>query len=156
MRAEEPPETRAEEAGCATAGPSPSPRLREFAGEVWEDAALGEWPEDDHRLFVGNLGPEVDDDMLGSAFRAYASFERARVVRDRARPKARAYGFVGFRDASDMAAAMAALNGSCIGNRPCVVKRSTWRKREARSAETPPSRGKRRKHLPTLPRTGSL
>lgn len=35
------------------------------------------------QLFVGNLGKEVNDDVLSKAFQRYASFARARVVRDK-------------------------------------------------------------------------
>lgn len=30
--------------------------LRKVAGEVWEDKTMEEWPENDFRIFCGNLG----------------------------------------------------------------------------------------------------
>ena len=33
-----------------------NPTLRKAAGLVWEDKSLVEWPENDYRIFVGNLG----------------------------------------------------------------------------------------------------
>ena len=42
---------------------------RTAAGEVWEDKTLEDWPENDYRLFCGNLGNEVNDEVLASAFR---------------------------------------------------------------------------------------
>lgn len=53
--------------------------LREAAGKRWRDATLDEWPENDHRIFVGDLGNEVNDDVLGKAFQKYASFAKAKV-----------------------------------------------------------------------------
>ena len=42
-------------------------RLPLPAGDRWEDKSLGEWPENDYRIFVGDLGAEVNDDMLTRA-----------------------------------------------------------------------------------------
>ena len=33
-------------------------------GSSWEDQSLHDWPEDDHRIFVGDLGNECNDDLL--------------------------------------------------------------------------------------------
>ena len=35
------------------------------------------------RLFVGDLSNDVSDDVLANAFNKYASFQKARVIRDR-------------------------------------------------------------------------
>ncbi|XLT27275.1 hypothetical protein HN873_058567 [Arachis hypogaea] len=53
------------------------------AGQMWEDPSLAEWPENDHRLFCGDLGNEVNDDILSKAFTRFPSFNMARVVRDK-------------------------------------------------------------------------
>jgi len=42
---------------------------------------MEDWPENDFRIFVGNLGNEVSDEMLALAFRKYSSFNRAKVTR---------------------------------------------------------------------------
>ncbi|KAG5607764.1 hypothetical protein H5410_029256 [Solanum commersonii] len=55
----------------------------EAAGQTWEDPTLAEWPENDFRLFCGNLGNEVNDDVLSKAFSRFPSFNMARVVRDK-------------------------------------------------------------------------
>lgn len=36
--------------------------------ESWVDASLAEWPENDFRIFVGDLGNEVNDDLLTKSF----------------------------------------------------------------------------------------
>lgn len=41
----------------------------------------------DFRLFCGDLGNEVTDEMLGSAFRKYKSFAKAKVGRALALPQ---------------------------------------------------------------------
>ncbi|XP_022640953.1 RNA-binding protein 42 isoform X2 [Vigna radiata var. radiata] len=52
---------------------------RKAAGQSWEDPILAEWPEDDYRLFCGDLGNEVNDDVLSKAFSRFPSFNMARV-----------------------------------------------------------------------------
>ena len=52
---------------------------RVAAGERWLDATLAEWPENDYRIFVGDLGNEVNDDILAKAFSKYTSFQKAKV-----------------------------------------------------------------------------
>ena len=56
---------------------------RSAAGQKWWDATLTEWPEHDFRIFVGDMGNEVNDDILTKAFTKYASFQKARIVRDK-------------------------------------------------------------------------
>ncbi|KAJ6762981.1 TRNA SELENOCYSTEINE 1-ASSOCIATED PROTEIN 1-RELATED-RELATED [Salix purpurea] len=52
---------------------------RKAAGQTWEDPTLAEWPENDYRLFCGDLGNEVNDDVLSKAFSRFPSFNLARV-----------------------------------------------------------------------------
>lgn len=53
--------------------------VRAAAGERWRDPTLDEWPENDFRVFVGDLGNEVNDEHLSKAFGKYASFAKAKV-----------------------------------------------------------------------------
>ena len=68
------------------------------AGSAWEDPSLHEWPDDDHRIFVGDLGNECNDDLLAQAFQHYKSFQKAKVVREKNSGKSRGYGFVSMLD----------------------------------------------------------
>ena len=56
---------------------------RAAGGEKWWDPTLLEWPENDFRIFVGDLGNEVNDDVLTKSFQKYGSFAKAKVVRDK-------------------------------------------------------------------------
>eukprot|EP00128_Syssomonas_multiformis_P014084 Colp12_sorted_trinity150504_noHs@12112 len=53
--------------------------LRTAAGQVWDDPTLDDWDPNDFRIFCGDLGNEVNDDMLTRAFSVYPSFQKARV-----------------------------------------------------------------------------
>ncbi|KAE9451232.1 hypothetical protein C3L33_16869, partial [Rhododendron williamsianum] len=85
---------------------------RKAAGQNWEDPTLAEWPENDYRLFCGDLGNEVNDDVLSKAFTRFPSFNMAKVVRDKRTGKTKGYGFVSFSNPLDLAAALKEMNGT--------------------------------------------
>ncbi|CAK7341131.1 unnamed protein product [Dovyalis caffra] len=102
---------------------------RKAAGQTWEDPTLAEWPENDYRLFCGDLGNEVNDDVLSKAFSRFPSFNLARVVRDKRTGKTKGYGFVSFANPTDLAAALKEMNGKYVGNRPIKLRKSNWKER---------------------------
>jgi RNA recognition motif-containing protein len=102
---------------------------RKAAGQAWEDPTLAEWPENDYRLFCGDLGNEVNDDVLSKAFSRFPSFNMARVVRDKRTGKTKGYGFVSFANPTDLAGALKEMNGKYVGNRPIKLSKSNWRDR---------------------------
>ncbi|PSS05017.1 RNA-binding protein [Actinidia chinensis var. chinensis] len=102
---------------------------RKAAGQNWEDPTLAEWPENDYRLFCGDLGNEVNDDVLSKAFARFPSFNMAKVVRDKRTGKTKGYGFVSFSNPLDLAAALKEMNGKYVGNRPIKLRKSNWKER---------------------------
>lgn len=102
---------------------------RRAAGERWFDHTLSEWDENDFRIFVGDLGNEVNDDILTKAFSKYPTFIKAKVIRDKRTNKTRGYGFVSVGDGNDFAKVMKEMQGKYIGNRPCKLRKSTWKDR---------------------------
>ncbi|KAJ3271069.1 hypothetical protein HDV01_007082 [Terramyces sp. JEL0728] len=112
--------------------------LRAGGGEVWEDPTLVYWDDNDYRLFAGDLGNEVTDELLAKAFANYPSVLRTYVVRDKRSLKSKGYGFISFGDPDDYVKAMKEMNGSAeliigkyVGNRPITLKRSSWKDRQA-------------------------
>ena len=58
------------EEGAATGGHTKQKKfVRMAAGERWEDKTLQDWPENDFRIFVGDLGGETTDTMLADCFK---------------------------------------------------------------------------------------
>lgn len=98
--------------------------VREAAGERWVDPTLTEWPENDFRIFVGNLAPEVTEAMLTQAFSQYETFQKAKVVRNTHNNKSKGFGFVSFGDVKYGAQALKEMHGQYIASRPCQLKRS--------------------------------
>lgn len=70
---------------------------------------------DDFRIFCGDLGNEVNDDILARAFSRYPSFLKAKVIRDKRTGKTKGYGFVSFKDPNDYVRAMREMNGMFRG-----------------------------------------
>ncbi|KAG9295393.1 hypothetical protein G9A89_013422 [Geosiphon pyriformis] len=103
--------------------------VRAAGGEVWEDPTLLEWDTNDFRLFCGDLGNEVTDDVLYKAFGKYPSLQKAKVVRDKRTGKSKGYGFVSFKDADEFVKAWKEMNGKYVGNRPIKLRKSTWKDR---------------------------
>ncbi|KAG8320882.1 RNA-binding protein 42 [Homalodisca vitripennis] len=85
--------------------------IRTAGGQTWEDASLMEWEEDDFRLFCGDLGNDVTDEVLTRAFSKYTSFLKAKVVRDKRTNKTKGFGFVSFKDPQDFIRATKEMNG---------------------------------------------
>ncbi|KAH9294961.1 hypothetical protein KI387_038549, partial [Taxus chinensis] len=102
---------------------------RKAAGQTWEDPTLADWPENDFRLFCGDLGNEVNDEVLTKAFSRYTNFNMARVVRDKRTGKTKGYGFVSFSTPSELALALKEMNGKYVGNRPIKLRKSNWKER---------------------------
>ncbi|KDQ19815.1 hypothetical protein BOTBODRAFT_51205 [Botryobasidium botryosum FD-172 SS1] len=72
-------------------------------------------------VFVGDLSPEVNDEVLGKAFSAFGSMSDARVMWDMNSGKSRGYGFLAFRDKTDAEQAIATMNGEWLGSRAIRV-----------------------------------
>lgn len=114
-------------------------------GSVWEDPSLAEWPENDYRLFAGDLGNEVTDDLLARAFSKYPSFQKAKVVKDKFTGKGKGFGFVSFMDPFDAAKAMREMTGKYIGNRPIKLTKSSWKELEIGEVRKDHKKEKKRK-----------
>ena len=102
------------------------PVVRMAAGTTWVDDSLSEWPENDFRIFVGNLGAEVTNQMLHDHFKSrYASVAMSKIVRDKDN-KSKGFGFVSFLQPLDCAKAIREQDQAWLGSRPVRVKRSDW------------------------------
>eukprot|EP01128_Nolandella_sp_AFSM9_P012709 TRINITY_DN953_c0_g1_i1.p1 TRINITY_DN953_c0_g1~~TRINITY_DN953_c0_g1_i1.p1 ORF type:complete len:337 (-),score=68.65 TRINITY_DN953_c0_g1_i1:153-1163(-) len=108
--------------------------IRQMGGKTWEDESLAEWPENDYRLFVGNLGNDVSNEPLRKAFSKYSSLAMVKVIRDKKTQRTRGFGFVSFLDPQDCLKAYREMNGQYIMNRPCQIKKSDWKTRNIKKS----------------------
>jgi RNA recognition motif-containing protein len=105
------------------------PVQRMAAGKVWLDSTLEDWPDNDFRIFVGNLSPDISDQELHNHFsKKYASLARSKVVLDQ-KGVPKGYGFCSFLQPLDCAKAIREMDQTWLGTRPIRVKRSDWKDR---------------------------
>ena len=103
--------------------------IRTGGGQVWEDDSLKEWDPSDFRIFCGDLGNDVTDEVLARTFGRYSSFQKAKVIRDKRTNKTKGFGFVSFKDPGDFTRAMREMNGKYVGSRPIKMRKSNWKDR---------------------------
>jgi len=103
--------------------------IRVAGGQVWEDTSLLNWDSNDYRLFAGDLGNDVTDEVLTRTFSRYPSFQMAKVVRDKRSNKTKGYGFVSFKSPDDFTRAIKEMNGRYVGSRPIKLVKSNWKDR---------------------------
>jgi len=106
-----------------SSGPGVSPLVRELLGNT-----TGRY-----YVFVGDLSPEVDDDILAMAFSAFGTMSDARVMWDNNSGKSHGYGFLAFVDKTDAEWAIVIMNGKRLGSREIRVD---WANQETQG--TPP------------------
>lgn len=85
--------------------------IRTAGGQVWEDSSLSDWVEDDFRIFCGDLGNDVNDELLTRTFNKFPSFLKAKVIRDKRTGKSKGFGFVSFKEPADFIKAMKEMDG---------------------------------------------
>lgn len=78
---------------------------------MWEDSSLADWPDDDFRIFCGDLGNDVNDELLTRTFNKFPSFRKAKVIRDKRTGKSKGYGFISFKEPQDFIRAMKEMDG---------------------------------------------
>ncbi|KAF9937928.1 RNA-binding protein 42 [Mortierella antarctica] len=128
---------KAEEEEKAAKAKAAATVIRKAAGLTWEDPTLLEFDENDFRLFAGDLGNEVTDELLTKTFSKYPSFLMAKVVRDKRTQKSKGYGFISFAEPDDFARAWKEMNGKYVGNRPIKLRKSQWKDRNVEIVREP-------------------
>ena len=122
--------------GGGTATNIIKPVKRVAAGKVWVDTTLSEWPENDFRIFVGNLSRDVTDIQLYDHFhKLYPSVAMAKIVKDNKTGVSKGFGFVSFLQPLDCAKAIREQDQKWLGSRPIRVKRSDWKERNFNEME---------------------
>ncbi|KAI8814760.1 hypothetical protein BJ742DRAFT_653864, partial [Cladochytrium replicatum] len=96
----------------------------------------------EYSVFVGDLGPEVNDFMLLATFQnRYLSCRSAKVVTDPTTGMSRGYGFVRFSDESEQQRAMAEMHGQYCGSRPMRLSVATPKNKSGGSSMIMPGMG---------------
>ncbi|KAI6777890.1 uncharacterized protein J7T54_001547 [Emericellopsis cladophorae] len=84
----------------------------------------------EYSIFVGDLGPEVNEYVLVSLFQArFPSCKSAKIMTDAMSGQSRGYGFVRFADETDQQRALVEMQGVYCGNRPMRISTATPKNR---------------------------
>ena len=94
-----------------------------------------------YHVFVGDLSPEVNDEVLAKAFSAFGTMSDARVMWDMNSGKSRGYGFLAFRDKTDAEQAIATMNGEWLGSRAIRVNWANQKTQGAPPSSSPHTQG---------------
>lgn len=73
------------------------------------------------RIYVGNLPYSADSDQLTQMFSAYGEVVEATIVMDRDSGQSKGFGFVQMGTDESASSAIAALNGTTLGDRSITV-----------------------------------
>ncbi|CRG91532.1 putative RNA-binding protein C23E6,01c [Talaromyces islandicus] len=80
----------------------------------------------EYSIFVGDLGPEVNEYVLVSLFQSrFPSCKSAKIMTDPISGMSRGYGFVRFSDENDQQRALSEMQGVYCGNRPMRISTAT-------------------------------
>ncbi|KAI9722152.1 MAG: hypothetical protein M1828_004834 [Chrysothrix sp. TS-e1954] len=80
----------------------------------------------EYSIFVGDLGPEVNEYVLVSLFQGrFPSCKSAKIMSDPISGMSRGYGFVRFSDEGDQQRALSEMQGVYCGNRPMRISTAT-------------------------------
>jgi len=90
---------------------------------------------DDHSIFVGDLAPDVTDELLLSTFNArFTSVRGAKVVMDPVTRMSKGFGFVRFGSKEEADQALQTMNGVYCSSRPMRVSVATERNKARQQA----------------------
>src|SRR4051794_41811610 len=73
------------------------------------------------KLYVGNMGYDVENSTLEQLFAPHGTVQSAQVIADRETGRSKGFGFVGMGSDAEAQAAIAALNGQEHGGRALTV-----------------------------------
>ena len=87
------------------------------------------------KIFVGNLDLDITEPSLRALFEPYGTVESVHVVTDRETGRARGFAFVEMAVSGNADRAIAALNGTMVGDRALNVNEA--RRKLARAGHSP-------------------
>jgi RNA recognition motif-containing protein len=84
------------------------------------------------KLYVGNMGYDINNSALEKMFAVYGTVQSAQVITDRMTGQSKGFGFVEMSSEAEAQAAIAALNGKTLGERALTVNEAKPREERPR------------------------
>jgi RNA recognition motif-containing protein len=92
----------------------------------------------EYSIFVGDLGPEVNEYVLHSLFQGkFPSCKSAKIMSDPISGLSRGYGFVRFTEETEQQRALTEMQGVYCGNRPMRISTATPKNKSGAAAGGP-------------------
>ncbi|KAH3668571.1 hypothetical protein OGAPHI_002325 [Ogataea philodendri] len=105
--------------------------------------SAGSKPNPTHfKLFVGNLGQDVDEELLLRSLIRYPSVSHVQVPKDPKKGENKGYGFVSFADSEDYLRCFKEMNGKYIGSKPVELKKAKGKETSTKKHK----RGDKKRH----------
>ncbi|GME77715.1 unnamed protein product [[Candida] boidinii] len=83
-----------------------------------------------YKLFIGNLGPEVNEELVFKSFQKYSNsivkIEIPKSDKKKLNSINKGFGFITFNNSNDYLLAFKELNNKYIGSRPIILKNSNF------------------------------
>lgn len=96
-------------------------------GKTWLDSSLVEWNPNHYRLFVGNIGIDVTEEILIETFIKYPSLSKVKIPKDSNNQKQnvnKGFAFISFADPEDYLKCYKEMNGKYVGSKPITLERA--------------------------------
>lgn len=93
-------------------------------GRIWHDKTLTEWNPNHFRLFVGNVGNDVDEDLLINTFIKYSSLSKVKIPKDDGKSENKGFAFISFANPDDYLKCYKEMNGKYVGSKPITLERA--------------------------------
>lgn len=107
-------------------------------------------------IFVGDLGPEVNEYVLVSLFQSrFPSCKSAKIMTDPLSGMSRGYGFVRFSEEQDQQRALSEMQGVYCGNRPMRISTATPKNKGGNMGPGMPGMGMGGPHPGQMPFAGT-
>ena len=83
-------------------------------------------------IFVGNIAFTTNEDDLRQLFEEHGAVDQVHLITDRYTGRSRGFGFVEMPNADEAKAAITALHGASLHDRPLTINEARPREREPR------------------------
>ncbi len=98
-------------------------------------------------IFVGNLGPETEEEQLLELFEVHGAVDSVTIVIDRATGQSRGIAFVQMPQSAEALSAISSLNGTLLNGRPLRVNEARSKPAETPNQLSPRARDHRRHRI---------
>ncbi|KAG5451211.1 Nucleolysin TIA-1 isoform, partial [Clonorchis sinensis] len=79
--------------------------------------------DDSFHIFVGDLAPDIEGDVLLAAFNTFGNVTECKIIKDMHTQKPKGYGFVAYKSREEAERAIQVMNGQILGSRAI---RTNW------------------------------